>query len=296
LQGNFIKIRFPFSKNLIVKIETLSKDKKLNFFHTKGSHEHYVYMTEKSIHDVVQAFQNDKFNIDEELIERFTKISKIMQDNPLDYLPHYNNGKFYNLSKSAEIYLQDKNFNLIHLQDRKKRYGIHSVLPQIELSGLINNIVYRKEIITHVNPEEHAISDVFSVLNELQRYPLLVTLDTAKAYDQIEQIFSATKFMVDTAEQTVLVREDTKESKFNNFIHENKINNRLTDSTKIVYIFKDNLPKLLLKENWFPCAVFSPSSSRITQRVYYFIQEYADLIIYYDNENYSIRNIFANAL
>lgn len=293
-----IKIRFPFSKNLIVKIDSIASKNKHLYYHSKGSHEHYFTVTEAIVFQVIDAFKNSGFNIDQELIEQYNEIKTIKEGDALDYLPCYKNGEFYNLSKSAKEYLLDKQHSLLHLHDRKLRYGLYEVLPKLELSDLENDIVYRETSAVFVDPEKYSVNEIGAVLHKLDRYPLLVILDTDTAFDQLKKIYTALADTVPATEQTVLVREESNvvESKFNQFIHDNKINNRLTSNTKVVYIFRNNFKKLLLKENWYPSAVFFHGSDRTIRSISTYIKEHADLLIYYDKEQLSLRNILINAL
>ena len=62
----WIKIRFPFSKKDIVKIDRIQISH-TEYFHKKGSHEHYYKFTAKNIHAVISVLQNRNFEIQEEL-------------------------------------------------------------------------------------------------------------------------------------------------------------------------------------------------------------------------------------
>jgi hypothetical protein len=295
---NCIKVKFPFSKSLIVKIESIAAKNKNCYYHSKGSHEHYFSLTEEFVFKVVDVFKNSNFIIDQELLDQYNEIKKIKEADALDYLPCYKNKEFYNLSKSAKEYLLDKEYSLLHLHDRKTRYGLYEVLPKLELYGLENDIVYRKLSTVFVDPEKYSVNEVGAVLNKLDRYPLLVILDPNTAFDQLEKIYTAFIETVSSSEQTVLVREETNvaASKFNQFVHDHKINNRLTSDTKIVYIFRNNFKKLLLKEQWYPSAVFQLGSDSTILSIATYIKEHADLEIYYDKEQLSLRTIIVNAL
>ena len=82
----------------------------------------------------------------------------------------------------------------------------------------------------------------------------------------------------------------TDEYNVNDFIKDKKINNWLDKTTEVVYISKNKLPKLLLKNNWLPQAVVSLDSVRSHSKVRYYVDELCDLIVYNDDSP----SIFAN--
>ena len=57
----------------------------------------------------------------------------------------------------------------------------------------------------------------------------------------------------------------------------------LDNHTKIVYICKDKLPKLLISLNWSPLCVLSPTGKRHNTMVSKVIKDACDLIIFHEN-------------
>ena len=52
----WFKVRFPFSKNLIMNINNIPNKNNNTYFHEKGSHEHYFIKTESMIYQVIDKF------------------------------------------------------------------------------------------------------------------------------------------------------------------------------------------------------------------------------------------------
>jgi len=67
--------------------------------------------------------------------------------------------------------------------------------------------------------------------------------------------------IIDPQEQSVLFRLEDKNAGFNQLVKDRKLNNWVDKSTKIVYISKDKLPKLLVSGEWKPQTAFAFSSS-----------------------------------
>ena len=67
----WIKIRFPFAKKTIVLIEEISSIAGPDYYHEKGSHEHYFRCTERNVFKVVNQFKDKNFDIDPQLLEQY---------------------------------------------------------------------------------------------------------------------------------------------------------------------------------------------------------------------------------
>jgi hypothetical protein len=280
LQGDFIKIRFPFAKSLIVKVESIAQKHKNIYFHHKGSHEHYFYMTENTIFDVVNTFKESAFVIDEFLIDTYNQI-KTIKNNSCDYIPGIYSNQFKNInSKVLKLIHNDlgnlDNNSFIKFVDRRRRYG-YVVFDTVEHdNSLLHEIVCRDDTIYLAKPSQHNMPQLVETIQTLDRFPLLVVLDETSADKALEECINT--FNVDPADQTCLFRLDG-EHRFNQLIKQNNLNNWLDNSKKIVYISAKKLPKLLLKESWKPIATLAFTSS-IDRQVSTFIGETSDLIIF----------------
>ena len=71
---------------------------------------------------------------------------------------------------------------------------------------------------------------------------------------------------------------------YNEYIHEQKINNALAKNTKIVYITNKKVPKPLVKSDWRPATVICMDDSRSYSKVDSFIHEF-DLVFQINGQN-----------
>ena len=287
----WIKIRFPFAKKLIIKVNELSSVR--DYYHEKGSHEHYFKLTEKNIVNVIEKFKDSEFEIQQELIEYYNKIEGIKSKKEL-FVPRIFNYELINVSEKAktlaeqEIGKLDKD-TLIKYIDRRQRYGIVEHDAETLTGDFIEDIVFRKDNEMLFKPSEYNLNRVLESIERLDRYPLLVLLDEDKADEQLYNIYNFYKDFLPSEEQCVLFRTETdKNSEFNQMVADYKLNNWLDNNTKVVYINTNKLPKLLLSSDWRPVTTFT-FNSRINRIIDLYIKEFSDLIIFYDNEISPIR-------
>jgi hypothetical protein len=211
-------------------------------------------------------------------------------------LPGIYNNKLMNFKKAA-LDLIDLELgtltseNLIKFYDRRRRYGIADIEGTVYKNTLVETIAYRDEAELAVNPEIHSLDSVVDAVIQLERFPILVLVDPENTLEDVAKIYNAFRDVVPDESQTVLFRVNASDSyNLNNFIHDNKINNWLDTSTKIVYINKNKLPKLLLRSNWRPMATLALSSYRANSHVTTYIKDVCDLIIYHDKSMSIIGN------
>lgn len=282
----WIKIRFPFNKKTIVLIEKLISKYKQHYYHNKGSHEHYFRFHEHIFYDVIDMLIDRNFIIDEDLIERYHKI-KAIKETPEEYIPGYYSQQLKNITDSCkeiiakEIGIVDSATH-IHLYDRRLRYGLTNIEKPI-VGNLLDNIISREYAAISINPSSYNIDKIADAILTLDRFPLLVLVDKEVSLDQISKVYNAFNGFVSNEKQSALFRVDNNgEYNVNNFIHDKKLNNWLDCDTEIVYISKDTLPKLLLREDWKPITALSLTSQYANTYVTTYVDEYCDLIMYHD--------------
>lgn len=283
---HWIKVRFPFSKKTIVLVETLSSKHRQYYYHSKGSHEHYFRLHENVLYDVIDAFKDKSFTIDEDLIEKYNQIKSIKESSNL-YIPGYYENQFANLSEHCvelvKSDLGDINANnYVQLYDRRFRYGLENI-EKPSVGNLLGTIIHRELPQVSVDPNSYNIDRVAETVLNLDRFPLLVLIDKDESLDQMLKVYNSFSGFVPSEKQCALFRvENNGEYNINNFIQEKKLNNWLDNNTEIVYITKDKLPKLLLKEEWRPVTALALTSRYTNNYVSVYVNDYCDLIIYHD--------------
>lgn len=283
----WIKVRFPFSKKLISSLqETISKYSKI-YFHKNGSHTHYFKLTETTLIDVVEIFDDKNFTIDAEILETYNTL-KLLQKERDSIVPMYKDNAYRNLSKEALSFIKNElgtieNINVYKVYDRRFRYGCQEIDLTIPNSSLTSKIAIRTKTDCHIDSKSVTIDNVVGSLLELDRFPLLVVVDEADALEQIQMFYKSICNVVSPEEQIILFRSDTSNDyTVNDFIVDRKINNWLDSNIKIAYITNKKLPKLLLKGTWKPLACLTFTNVVMRHQLVNYCKDVSDLNIYYD--------------
>ena len=284
LQDNSIIVRFPFNKTDIVYVQEAA-NKCQKYHHQKGSHMHSFAYNESNILNLLNRFSVKEFIIDDELLEMYNKI-KVINDNPQQYLSGMNdNYNLININPKLATTIQKevgeasvKTFTKLY--DRRFKYGFNHIANLGKARNeLVHEIASRKEIVYHSVPSIESTQDVLNALWDLDRFPLLVILDLTHAEEQLYTFANHYRDILDSNEQSVLFRSEEKDAGFNQLIKDRKLNNWVDISTKVVYISKSKLPKLLVRNEWKPSATFSFSSS-MDRFVDSYVSFNCDLIVY----------------
>jgi hypothetical protein len=278
---NKVKVRFPFSKKTIIDLETVANSHRKIYQHQKGSHEHFFKLAPNLVFDLLNVFKKKDFEIDKELFEIYKEVNDI-KENPSRYVPGLWEGKFLNFKNDVSVLIKDlKSYQIL---DRKKQLGLEYITGDVP-SGLTGEICNRSEPYIVVNPDLYSLDKLVSSIIDLDRFPLLVVLDVGSELDQITQFYNSIKYLVPDSQQCALTRVDgSSEYNFNDFVKDKCLNNWLDNTTKIVYISKNKLPKLLIKESWRPQCTLKLTSFRSCNTVSTYINDTCDLIIAHDKE------------
>lgn len=289
----WIAVRFPFSKKLIVLIENLPRITKSDYFHKKGSHIHFFKLTENNLFNVIDAFRNKEFDIDQTLISLYDEILEI-KNNKEQYVPGIYNLKLKNFNQRAiDVMLstigEPTVDNLALYKDREDIFGLHHFdedkLDQsiFKLTSLSQKIVRRTKHNVLVNSNTYTFNNLAESLLELNRFPLIVLLNEEYAYEQLNTVHRAFSGFIDNSKSTVLFRLDNEtNSDFNDYIKRNSLNSTLDKDTKIVYININKVPKPLVKSEWSPQAMLLMSSIRLSSKVLP-LSNQLDLVVHYDS-------------
>lgn len=282
--SQWIVIRFPFSKKAIIKLEKVANKFRKYYTHKKGSHKHYFKIKENIVYELISTFKNNEFVIDQNLLDMYKEVEIIKQE-PSNYVPGLWNGKIKNISKSGTDFIESKINKLSELQlfDRRRLYGLNYITHDID-DTLPNFIAHREWIDCYIDNETHSLQEVCDSLLQLDRLPLLVLLDTNEEYAQLSKVHTALS-SIPTEEQTVLFRTENKtenDKNFNHYIHKNNLNNWFDTNTKVLYLSKQKLPKILFTVDWKPMSVLCLTSTRINTIVSVYMNDTCDLHVYHE--------------
>jgi len=298
VEDGWLAIKFPFNKKTIALLESSASKYRKFYRHEKGSNVHYFKLYEPVINELVEMFKNKKFDIDPALIELSDQIDEIKSQELL-YVPHVSDHGIENIPERAVKLIQqelgDLRENKIKYWDRSIRYGYKKTAQVFRnYSQLAEHVANRTTQKLYLNPAAYSLNEISQALKELDRFPLVVTLNRRKEFEELKMLFDAFDF-VDPSQQILLNRvEDQHDDNYaiNTFIKDKNFNNWLDNNIKIVYIFKNTLPKLLLRSEWKPLACLTLNGEREHSNVTSYVEQHCDLIMIHDGQpSYSSNTI-----
>jgi len=300
LKNTWVKIRFPFSKQNIVKLQNVTgavcKD---DYYHFRGSHEHFFVLTELAVYNLIDQFKNSEFEIDFKLLELYNTMSEMIS-NKHEYIPGVYDLELKNVHANLETFMHNKfgkpdTDNLLLYKDRSIMFGLQefdsAMLDKSAFgySVLSKKIANRKTTNVLVDSKNYSLQTLFDSLFELERFPLLILCDEDRAEDQLLVTHNILKYRIPNEEMSVLFRLDG-DHRFNEYVKEQQLNNFVDKNTKVVYISKNKIPKPLLKADWSFESTLSLSSYVGNSKVQLWITE-TDLTIKYDEEDSSFSGL-----
>jgi hypothetical protein len=270
VNNNTIVINFTFNKKLRDLMAVLSKEV-TGFFTNSATKTHTAPLTEENIYLVLSMLKSYQFKIDDTLKSYYEEITKIKQSNN-DYF------KFENLNEKIRSKIEkhiDVSNDLL-LADRRIMFQYFS--DNAKGTSLSAKIANRKSSRIYIDPI-NSIESVFSALSDLKRFPVMLVFNQHNLKDCV-QLLNNILPELKKRKTGVYFRFDGKDAEFNNIVKENNLNQRLDNTTEVVIISHNQLPKFLIKEKWVPESVIAFSTSFTNSKVSVYCED-VDLVIYY---------------
>lgn len=266
----------------------------------------HVSYNEKNLYHIVAKLSSMDFVIDQEIQEIYEKIVKIME-NPEKIVPYLDvdnhQVRAVNVNKICNDFLSEKfptvtEDNFPEFVAMAKNCGILLKSPEIlrkiqnlPLTALTKSILTEKSTKFRVDPKLHDLHSLFTAVNNLRQWPLLIVLDeNFQVFDQVKTLVGELTHFTDLAKVNVFFRlknEQPDDKQFNQFIRDNGLNNYIDSTTQAVFITKNRIPKPLLKSEWQPSTAIV-----FTSNDYGKLAAYLNDIpnVYYYNESLSLRH------
>ena len=281
LQGNKIKIRFPFKKSDIILINEISSNGN-GYEHKKGSHEHFFDYTEQNVLNLLDRFCNKSFKCDKELLLVYHEM-KHMEMQKEKYIPGIYNMELKNIKDGVQSLIESDIGKLttstfVKYADRRFKYGLTHV-DTSDPKNLEESVAFRKSQVYESKPSVETLDQILGSLWNLDRFPMLVILSKNEPEKQLYSMLSYYRDILNVEQQSVLFRLEDKNAGFNQLVRDRKVNNWVDKTTKIVYISKDKLPKLLVNCEWKPTVALC-FDSMLDTTVNIFVNNICDLIIF----------------
>ena len=290
-----IGIKFPYSNKMIKHINFIKSLQERNEYDSK-SKTHFLKLNETNVYEIVGRLKECNFEIEEELLNFYTNIRKFVESKN-DFVPGILNYTFVNTPEIVKEYAikilgSPTVKNLALYYDRKDILGLN-LFNDNELDKSFSLLTPLAEKIAKLENKNIFMSknkftffDVCNTINELKRFPLLVVLSKGQEnLDLINFIDSLQKF-IDIEDISVLFRLDNineNNIEFNENVKKFKLNNKITEATKVTIINNDKLPKPLLTSNWQPTTTLLLASIRHSRLVSTYYNK-CELVIHLDTQ------------
>ena len=297
-----VVVRFPFNmilSKLINETRKLFPDLITRFYNQRLKDKYLFPFNERVIYKLIGRLKGRMTEIDKDLLDIYNKIDT-MQKDPDKYIPGIYNHKFSNISnvitkKYTDLWGEPTVENLYKFWDRRQHMGIKKVDEQHlqtsykDLSVLTKKIIKRNQSFINIDTNKWTLSHMVETILELDRFPLLVVLphNDFASLELLSKMHNLLKNVVAPEDVSVMHRRKagTDSGKnYNEYVHEQKINNALAKNTKIVYITNKKVPKPLVKSDWRPATVICMDDSRSYSKVDSFIHEF-DLVFQINGQN-----------
>lgn len=290
----WIKIKFPFNKKAMTQLQKIVGQlvRDFEYHHEKGTHEHYVKLTEHTVENIITVFGKKDFYIDPAILELYESIVDI-KNNPEKFVPGVFKDKLLNIPPLAVSMIQNELGDINHntrlvYRDRSLRYGIKHYDYTIPDTTLPEKIALRTKTEIVID-KSNDFSSMISSLVDLKRAPILVTINDSDStiLDETRKFFNEFTKYFPSNEQSVLFRVDNVPNIYtvNNFIKENFLNNWVDENTKVVYIKNSALPKILITGVWKPITTISMDIELPKTTIKEYAKHFCDLIVYYDSQD-----------
>jgi hypothetical protein len=280
-----IKLEFTYDKRIKTKLAKLNGLLDGNLV-ANGPRHYSAALTEKNIVALVNEFKNDRFEIDEKIMNFYHEISEILENKKSPFRVFSLENE--NLKKHIEDDVGPITIdNLLLLHDRKFRYQ-YSITEKITEKSLKNSIAQRASTKIFVNSQQYPLDELIASLKDLLRLPLLCVFDGHDAKVDKKMLNLLTNAMVqnNVDNQTgIYFRFDqgVEGDQFNKSVKDLKYNQPLTEVTTVAGIANNKIPKFMVKSGWKPKTVISliPGFKNNKSSVYF---SDVDLIIYYGDK------------
>lgn len=277
-----IIVEFTFNKRIRDQISKMSNELD-GALVSVGNKKHTLPLTEKNIITLVKGLKNFKFEIDEKIQDFYREISEILsaKENVFD-LQKIENKKLLD-SLYSDIG-SENNKNHLLLADRKIRYQ-YQFFNDFTPVTLTDKIAYRKTSKLYLDKNKFNLTDIVNSLKDLDRFPALFIFSSHDINHSIVDLKNmATALDANNITDVgIYFRFDntTEQNRtFNDLVNTLKYNSKLDNTTKIVGLANNKLPKFLVKDKWKPKSIISFTNNFKNNKTSVYCDD-VDLVIYY---------------
>lgn len=280
-----ISMKFTYDKRLKLKLSGLGK-KLYGSVECAGHTDYQVALTEQNILVLVDEFEKDDFEVDQKIMDFYQEIcnSVDLNKNTFNVLLT-DDTDFQNIVavRAGKIATD----NLVSLYDNRHAYQ-YQISDKISEKSLKNSIAQRATPKVYIDSKAVELTNVMTALQELGRFPALIVFDghDANLDKKILENLQISLEKCGLADQVGIYFRFDKTADtngFNSTISELGYNKNLTDSTQVVGIANNKIPKFMIKMGWKPRTVISFTNTFKNNKSAIYFSD-VDLVIYYNDK------------
>lgn len=285
---DFIAVKFPFDKKLSNVLSSIpgksGYSKEYKSFLYKLNDKTLVNLLE---HETIQNYQ---FTVSQELQDLYLIIKNIIdnRENHIPIIDHDEVLTLKNSNKTLDTYFNNHKTGKI-LSDifLAKTLGISLSKKLIDTINSMNLNEKTVDLFLNKNSGKkitYSDSTIKEYISSVDQWPLLFILSDDDRVDHLLNSWhnDLNDIGINNSQMSVLFRS-TDNTKFNEYIKMNQLNNRVDENTKIVFI-RNKIPKVLYKIDFKPKIIISSS----TFYAHYSVQKTVDshpFVIYMSGSN-----------
>ena len=280
-----ILVEFTYNKRLRQQITELNKTIEGQML-SINNRQYSVPLTEKNLHQVVNAFKPQGFSIDPLIMKFYEEISEIYEksSNQFDVF-NLSNEKIINLINHDTGGISEDNLILLNDRRLKFQYSVFSKNPE---NSLKNSLANRPSSRVWINSSTTSLNDIVTALQELNRLPVLFIFNGHDSKECLQNLKKMTISLknCDIDNVGIYFRFDSagdSNKDFNASISHLGYNVKLDKQTLVAGIANNKLPKFMLKNGWYPSSVISFSNNFKSNKTSVYCDA-VDLIVYYNDK------------
>lgn len=287
--GKIIKIEFPYNQELITEIQIRRRSSnKITW--NRSQRAWLAPLSEENILYFVNLARINNFQIDQTLQDQYNNLSTIIECLE-DYAPMLavDQGKLYFKNVSEQVPQLTATDTLSAIFEARKRgiflwdNEISSGLESMDIDPFVKHFLKSEPTQPfHVNSDTTSFKSIGDIIKHLS--PCLFIIPGGLELEKVNLAYGLLKSLeISNEEISVLFRlPSSTGNDFNQYVKNSKINNRITESTRAIFI-STRVPKTIIKSNIRFHSVINLGFGGVHYSIKRFIESRENLIYFSEN-------------
>jgi preprotein translocase subunit SecD len=252
-----IEVKFPYDETVISEIRKF-KNEHVNVYASwdKESSAWHFALNEENILFLMKIFNTTEFNCDDEFTDYVEQIQAVI-DNIENHVPMLVlTDKMPKIKNSSKYMPEIASSDLVKSIFQARQLGVNlwdQTIDEYIDDGLVDQVTrdFLKSNLDKITKLTSKETDILCLKNIITHLgPTMFIIPGVNELEKLQQMHAIlTDMNIDSENISVLFRLDSESGKnFNDFVKNAKLNNPITEQTKMVFV-SNKLPKPLIKSN-----------------------------------------------